>query len=892
MDWLAELWARVTASRGRAATEREMAEEMAFHLAEAQREHERRGYAPAEALRLAQLSFGSVERFQEEARTEERARWLEQFLEDVRYAWRTFTRQKLWAFSIVLVLALGVGANTAMFTLVDAVLFRKPDAVRPDELVRIYSGRAEDEFATSYPLFLDYRSARGLSAVAATSTGAWLNVLVGNQPAERVSGTLVSGNYFELLGTRPVAGRLLSARDDRTKGAHPVVVLSHDYWRRVFAGERSAIGQTLRINGTVFTVIGVAPRGFRGESFDHDTQMWLSTAMTEVAQPDWRQLKPLERRGFAWLDLVARLQPGATLAQVEAQLNGIAQAGENNRERPVRVSVRQASDVTITIDRVAAAAQLSWILLGVVALVLLLACADVAALLIARAEQRRRELAVRLALGATRGRLIRQLLAESLMLALAGAAGAIAVAALLRRAAADFIPTEFLIPVNSAAAMFDARILAITAGTAVLCALLFGTAPAFAATRMALPGVLRGQMAGFSFFGRVRFTLRDVLVVVQLGLCLVFLTGAALLGRSLHNASALDLGFARSGVVLGHIDLARGGYNRARAEVFYRQLLERLRTQAGVQSAALAFHPSLMNASLGNSADLEGHVYPNDDAMPIIDINIVTPGYLRTVGTKLLAGRDLTDADVESAKPVVLVSKALADKYWPGQNPLGKHIGAISSPAAEVVGVIANAKYRTLREEDHPLVLMPLWQMHMSSVGVVVRTTLYGRAAQALIRNAVAELDPNVPVYRSSTVEQRLGDALAQERLVGVLLAAFGALALLLSAAGLFALISFVVRSRTREWGIRIAIGARPGDVTRLVQARAARIALAGSALGLGGALVLTRYLQSLLFGVQPTDPVSFAAATALLFAVALVAGYLPARAATRTDPVTSLRTE
>jgi predicted permease len=601
MDWVRELWARAQASRGRAATEREMAEEIAFHLAEAQREYERRGSTPAEAQRLAKLSFGSVDRFQEEARGEERARWLEQFIEDVRYALRAFGRQKLWSLSIVLVLALGVGANTAMFSLVDAVLFRKPDAVRPDELVRIYSSRAEDEYGTSYPLFLDYRSARGLSGVAANSLGAWLNVVVGNQQAERVPGTLVSGNYFELLGTRPAAGRLLSPQDDRAKGAHPVVVLSYDYWRRAFAGERSAIGNTLRVNGTVFTVIGVAPRGFRGESFDHDTQMWLSTAMTEVAQPDWQPLKPLERRGFAWLDLVARLRPGATLAQVEAQLNSIARAAENNRERPVQVTVRRASDVTITIDRVAAAARLSWILLGVVALVLLLACADVAALLIARAEHRRRELAVRLALGATRARLIRQLLAESLLLAVAGATGAIAVAALLRRAAAGFIPNEFLIPVNSATALFDARILALTAGTSVLCALVFGSVPAFAATRVALSGVLRGHATVLRIFGGVRLTLRDALVVVQLGVCLVFLTGAALLGRSLHNAAALDLGFARTGVVMGSVDLARSGYDRPRAESFYRQLLAELRAQPGVQSAALAFHPSILNASLGNS---------------------------------------------------------------------------------------------------------------------------------------------------------------------------------------------------------------------------------------------------------------------------------------------------
>jgi predicted permease len=299
-----------------------------------------------------------------------------------------------------------------------------------------------------------------------------------------------------------------------------------------------------------------------------------------------------------------------------------------------------------------------------------------------------------------------------------------------------------------------------------------------------------------------------------------------------------------------------------------------------------------LNASLGTSTAFEGHVYANDDAMPITDVNIVSPGYMRTMGTPLLSGRDFTETDTKSSAPVVLVSKALADKYWPGQNPIGKHIGAISTPAAEVIGVVASAKYRTLREEPHPLVLMPLAQMHMSSMGVVVRSALDARSAQRLIANAVAELDPNVPVYRAGSIEQKLADAFAEERLVGTLLGAFGGLALLLSAAGLFALISFVVRSRTREWGIRVAVGARPTDVTRLVQARGARIALAGITLGLAGAFVLTRYLQSLLFGVEPTDPLSFAFAVLLLFLVTMVASYWPARAATRMDTVTSLRTE
>ena len=891
MGWWQELMDRVGASREREADEREMAEEMAFHLAETERQLVRQGHSPEKARRLARMQFGPVDRFQEEARGEARAQWLEQFVEDVRYAVRTFSRQKTWALSIVLVLALGVGANTAVFSLVDAVLFRQPDAVRPDELVRVYSDREEDELGTSYPMFLDFKKARGLTDVAAISTGGAVTVVRGSAPAERRMSTIVSGNYFSLLGVRPLLGRLLSPQDD-VRGAPAVVVLSYAFWQEAFAGDRNVIGQSMRLNGTVFTVIGVTQRGFMGETFDHGTELWLSTAMTGIAQPDWAELKPLERYGFSWLDIVARLRPGTSLGQAQAELNSIARAADPNATPPRAVRLLPAAAATIGIEQAPAAARLSWILLGVVALVLLLACADVAALLLARAEPRRRELAVRLALGATRGRLIRQLLSESLILALSGAVGGLAFAELLRRAVVQMAPSNFLIPVANATRMLDARVLSLTALTAIGCAILFGIAPAIAATRMALPNVLRGQVAGLRVFRHLRFTLRDALVVMQLALCLVFLTGAALLGRSIRNASSLELGFARTGVVMGTFDLRRNGYDRERSEVFYRRLLERVRSEAGVTSAALVFHPAVLNASLGNSTRFEGHTYPNDQAVPVTDINIITPDYLETAGMRLIAGRDLTDADTRSSSPVVLVSKALADKYWPGQNPLGKHIGDISNPASEVVGVVANAKYRTLREEPHPLVLMPLWQMHITPMTVVVRSNQEPAAVHGLIRRAIAELDPNLPVYRPRTVEENLAEAFAQERLLGILLACFSALALALSAAGLFALVSFVVKSRTREWGIRLAIGARPADVTRLVQTRAARIAIAGIALGLVGAFALTRYLQSLLFGVQPNDPLSFALAVLLLLAVALLAGYLPARAATRMDAITALRTE
>ena len=893
MAWWLELMDRVRASRAREADEREMQEEMAFHLAETERQFVGQGHTPSAARRLARMRFGSLDRFQEEAREEARARWLEQFVEDVRFGVRTFTRQKLWALTIVVVLALGVGANAAVFSLVDAVLFRAPDAVRPDELVRVYGTSEDDELATSYPLFLEYRErARTLRDVAATSTGAALNVVIGNQPAERLSGTIVSGNYFELLGTRPQIGRLLSPEDDRAKNAHAVVVLSYEYWQRVFAGDRDVIGQTLRLNGTPFTVIGVTPRGFKGESFDHDTQLWLSTAMIEVAQPDWIELKPLERPGISWLDLVARLSPGATAQQAQAELSSIARAVTPAEIGQTGVRVLPASAATITVDRMSAASRLSWILLGVVALVLLLACADVAALLLARAEQRRRELAVRLALGATRGRLIRQLLVECMMLAFAGAGVGLAIALLLRSGVSRMAPVDFLIPIGSAARMSDVRVLGLAALTALLSALVFGVAPALAATRFVLPGVLRGQTVGFRVFGGLRFTLRDTLVVLQLALCLVFLTGAALLGRTLRNAAELDLGFTRNGVVMGRLDLRRNGYDRERAQVFYGQLLERLRAEPGVQAAALAFHPTIRNSGLRTSTEFEGHVYPNPEATPSTDVNIVTPGYLRTVGTQLLAGRDFTAADIESTTRVAIVSKALADRYWPGQNPIGKHIGAISTPPVEVIGVVANAKYRTLREEPHPLVLVPLSQMHITPITAVVRSDMDAAAVQRLITRVVADLDPNVPVFASGTVEQQLADAFAQERLVAILLSAFSILALVLSAAGLFALVSVIVRSRTREWGIRIAIGARPADVTRQVQARGARIAVAGIGFGLVGAFALTRYLQTLLFGVQPTDPLSFALAALLLFGVALLASYLPARAATRLDAVIALRTE
>jgi putative ABC transport system permease protein len=883
-----------------AGVQSELDEELASHVQLRVDEMTRAGVDPVTARLRAEAELQHVQHYVDRIIAEDlmrvertqRMRWLTDFRDDLVHAVRGLARQKIWALGVILVLALGVAVNAAIFSLVDAVLFRGLDAVRANELVRVFSpGEGDDEtMGTSYPLYLDYRDqSRQLAGVAAVADARPVNVVIAGRAAEQVRATIASGTYFRVLGTRQELGRLMGPDDDRP-GQSGVVVLSYSYWQRAFGGDTDVTGQVLSLNRVPFTIIGVAPRNFTGIAFDQASDLWVPMAAAHIAAPGLVMLAPLERRGFSWLNVVARVKPGVSPAQVEAELSGIANSPAQRANRPLRARVVPASEATIDAAAAGSAARLSLILLGAVLLVILLACADVAALLLARAEHRRREFAVRLALGAGRGRLLRQFAVESLTLMVGAGIAGLAVAFVFRRALIALAPADFPVPFLSATPLLDTRVIAFTALLGLVTVFLFGALPAFAISRIDA-NALRGRDPKSHVPG-VRVSARDVMVVVQLALSLIFLTGAALLARSVKKASELDLGFARTGVITARFDLSRNGYDRARAEVFLAALLEKLRSAPGVHAAALASHPTVDNHGMSTSAAYEGHVYPNDDAMPSVDVNLVTPDYLKAVGTTLLRGRQFTNADVEQSTPVVIVSRALADKYWPGQDAIGKHIGALSTPPAEVVGIVANAKYRTLRESPRPFVLMPVAQFYVSNLSVVMRSDLSRAAAQRLVEQSVAELDPNVPVFAVATVEEHLRAAFAQERLVAVLLASLSALGLLLSSTGLFALISFLVKSRAREWGIRMAIGARPADVLRLVQLRSVRLAIAGLVVGMAGALVLTRYLQGLLFEVERTDPLSYATAAGVLFAVALAAGYYPARVATRTDPGITLRSE
>ncbi|HKG90539.1 MAG TPA: FtsX-like permease family protein, partial [Gemmatimonadaceae bacterium] len=568
-------------------------------------------------------------------------------------------------------------------------------------------------------------------------------------------------------------------------------------------------------------------------------------------------------------------------------------------------AVLPADDALLGAERAGRARRLSWTLLGVVALVLMVACADAAGLLLARAERRRRELAIRVAVGASRARIVRQMLLEGALLAVGGAAAGVVLAMWLTDFVVASVPRDFAIPLGSATAVLAGRSLAFTMLAAAATALLFSTVPALRASRTDPAGVLKGAAPARAAAGARRGwralgapPLRGSLVVLQVALSAVLLVGAGLLLRTLANARGVPLGFDPAHAATGTVDLSRQGYDRERQRAFQSALLARLAAAPGVRAVALAASVPVSGPAFRNSAELEGYTPPPGEE-PMVAVNVVSPGYFRAVGTPLLRGRDFTAADdARDAPPVVIVNQALADRYWPGQDAVGKRVLNIGKDGAMIVGVVADARHISLRDAPEPMVILPLGPFGASRLTVVARAAGGGAEAAAegamlrAIREAVAALDRDLPLLDMRSMRERVGVAVAQERLLAMLLSAFATLALVLSAAGLYGVVSYTAASRTREWGVRIALGARPRDVLLLVQRQGAALAAIGLAIGLAGALALSRVLGALLYEVAPDDALTYAAVGALLAAVSLLAAYVPARRATRVNPVDAMRSE
>ncbi len=814
-------------------------------------------------------------------------RWEDEMIQDLRYGARMLAKHKGFSLVALLTLSLGIGANTAIFSLLNTVLLRPLPIAKPDEVVSLASTAGGNRFSSfSYPTYRDLRDRN--EVFAGLLAYRFLPVSMSHDGVnERLWGYAVSGNYFDVLGVKPMLGRVLSPEDDRNRGGHPVVVLSQQGWLRRFGGDPGVIGKSVIVNGAAYTVIGVTPPGFYGTEIIAAPEMWFPMMMQSQLEAgnDW-----LENRRVENVFIQGRLKPGVQAAQAQAAIDGIAQ--QLAREYP-EIYEGKVFKVTTAgwMGGMARAPLLGFvgILMLVVLLVLLLACTNLANLLLARAAERRREIAVRLALGVSRFRLLRQLLTESILLACGAGALGVVFAWWLIGLARQFKP-PIDVPLNVDLHL-DARVLAFALLASLLTGILFGLVPAWQATKTDLLSALKDDGAAGATH---RSWLKNSLIVFQVALSLVLLVGGGLVLRALQKAETIDLGFNPQNAVAMSFDMRLQGYEPGRILESQKRLLERVRALPGVESAGLA---DLIPVDLHFSSEaifVEGQMPERNARAPRAYSNRVSPGYFGAMGTRLLQGREFTDLDLEGAPRVVIVNESFARRFWPGQNPIGKQfrLGRAEATPVEVVGVAQDGKYANLGEDPKSFVYRPLWQSFLGSSTIIVRSSGDPQRMLAAVRGELQQIDPHLPIATAKTMTEHMSFPLLPARAAATTLGSFGLLALALAAIGLYGVMSHAVSRRIREIGIRIALGAQGGDVLRLIVSQGMRLVLLGIALGLAGALALTRVMKSLLMSVSPTDPLTFAGTACLLAFVAFLACYLPARRATRVDPLIALRHE
>jgi predicted permease len=811
------------------------------------------------------------------------------FVQDLRFALRQMARKPGITVLTVLSLALGIGVNSSIFSLVNAVLFRDLPGQRTGELVDVYIGEeGEYQYATSsYPDYKDLRDQNGvLSALAAVNLS--LVTWDAGERAQMLFGEEVSGNYFDVFGVRPAHGRWFLPEEDAKPGTHPVVVLGHRFWRTALAGDPRVIGRQLELNGIQFTVVGVAPERFKGNfpaiSSDFWVPMMMSDALAEEPSLDDRRSRSLFLKG--------RLAPGTSLEQAQARFSGLAQRLRTAYpvdDGKLQITLVPSRKVVLNPGIDGPIFGVAGLLMGIVGLVLLIACSNIANLQLVRVAERRREIAVRLALGAGRGRLLRQLLTESTLLALAGGAVGLLFAVWTARLLVTFKP-PLPIPLNLDVPL-DWRVLGFTLGLALLTGILCGLAPALRASRPAVVSEIKDESAGLAGLGYRKLGLRNVLVVSQVATSTILLVGAGLFLRSLGNAQSIDPGFTlRKGVVVQVAPGLGGSYKEAEGRALYQRLLERVRALPGVRTAALAETlPLGLNIHI-SSVDIEGQSKPKDER-PEVDRTGAAPGYFATLGIPIVRGREFGEQDAPGTQRALIVNETAARRFWPGQDPIGRRLRFNDEePWGTVVGVARDGKYRTLGEEPRAFLYHSTFQDYSGFATLVAASDGDERALLAAVRRELNEIDPNLPIFSLKTMSEHLSIMLFPARMGAALLAAFGGLGLLLASIGLYGVVASSVARRTREVGIRMALGARREDVLGLVVREGMVLTGFGLLVGLALAFAASRLLSSLLYGITPADPVTYAAVALVLALVAFLANLLPARRATEVDPVVALR--
>lgn len=817
---------------------------------------------------------------------------MEGLLQDLRYGARMLLRSPGFALVAVLSLAIGVGATTAIFTIANALLLKPvPGIGEPERLVdvgRTENGQGFDTF--SYPNYLDVRAqARTLDGFAVVNIEPRAYSLDTGDGVAPVQGSPVSGNFFQVLRARPAIGRFFVPEEDRLPSGTPVVVVSHRFWRETLGGDPAAVGSTLRLNGTAFTVVGVASEGFHGP-YITAPDFWVPlTATRLLGMP----ADLFSSRESVWLTGVARLAAGVTLETAQAEVGGIAHRlqqafPEENRGKGLRV----APSGLFPGEMKAAVQGFLGLLFAVAALVLLIASTNVAGMLLARGAMRRREVAVRLSLGAGRGRLMRQLATESVLLfVIAGAVGVLLAQWMSSLLVALLPPLPFPVAFDP---VLDWRVLGFALAMSLAAGLTAGLVPAGQATRLELVGALKTD-AGAEGWRRLR--LRSGLVVAQLAFSLLLLVGAGLFLRALVHARAIDPGFEPHGVELSSLDLGLANLEQGPGRAFANQLVERAAALPGVEAAAMALDLPLDGGSFGLGAlQVQGRQPPPgpDGRVPEgwdADWNVVTPGYLGLLRIPLVEGRDFTAADRDGAPDVAIINQTLAQTLWPGQSAIGKTFGN-DGRVVTVIGVSRDAKNRSLSESPRGFVYVPLAQRYWGRMTLLVRLADGQASVAGTVRRIVGELHPALPVVDQQTLSDYTAMALFPQRVALYVAGSLGIVALLLAVLGIYGVTAYTVASRTRELGIRLALGAERGRVVRLVLREGVGLATIGAGVGLLGAAAVTRLLSGMLYGVSATDPVAFGGGALLLVGAALVASWVPARRAARVDPMVALRAE
>jgi len=811
----------------------------------------------------------------------QRQRREDEVVQDLRFGFRTLRKDPVFTLVAVFTLALGIGANAAIFSVVNALLLRPLDGVsQPGQLVHI--GRQYTDRATlsdsSYPDFADYRAENTvMSGLAAISPSAFHISTPGG--TERVDGEFVSGDYFQVLGVRAAHGRLLAAADDEPI-VSPVCVISYRLWQRRFGGGGSVIGSTLKIDGHDFVVVGVASEAFTGIRIGTPRDIWIPLmTMNEMERRSAR----FDNRHASWLEVFGRLKPDVTLEQARTQFSLIAARLERtypntNAHAGVRLEAGLGHDVDVEQEL----RRFTYLPFAAVGIVLLIACINVAGLLVTRGSARGREIATRLAIGAGRVRVVRQLLTESVTLALVGCLAGLAVGVWLTNWLRSLLPDRFLFLSFDLDFGLDWRVFGFTFVIATATGLVFGLAPALHISRPNLVAALKGSQPP----RRRRLGLGTVLVVTEVALALILIVTAGLCVQTLRNAQVLDLGYQPSQVLTARIDLAKQGYAEDRGRAFQQQLLSNMEGTAGIEAAAFAVTLPLNDSRWENPVRRDG-----DPARFQTFQNLVSPNYFTVMSIPMVMGRAFTNRDEDQALPVAILNQTLARMMWPGENPLGKRL-TFRARTIEVIGIARDIKGRNLLESPGPMFYLPLLQNYAAATVLHLRTTLPPEQFIATLRREVSALDKDLPVYAIKPLGEHVTATLTPQRLLAHLTTAFGLLALLLAGIGLYGLLSYSVTQRTAEIGVRMAIGARKSDVVRLFVSSGMALTMSGVGLGLLAAAGLMPLIRSALFGVSPLDPFTLAAAPLVLTVVALLACYIPARRAANADPKIALRHE